>query len=302
MNKTCIIITGPTASGKTAVAINMAQHFGTEIISADSRQCYRELDIGVAKPSPEELNIVHHYFINSHSISDDVNAAVFEKYSLESINKIFEGNNVAVMVGGTGLYICAFCHGLDLIPAANAESRQWVLNGFEEAGITWLQEEISKYDPVFVQSGEMHNPQRLMRALEIIKDTGKSILEFQTKQKISRPFNIITFGLDWPRQILYDRINHRVDNMIDKGLVAEARKVYPDKHLNALQTVGYKELFRHFDGELSLEEAINLIKQNTRHYAKRQETWFKKEEQLKWIDGRDSNFAALQIIREIESA
>lgn len=302
MNKTCIIIAGPTASGKTAVAINVAQHFSTEIISADSRQCYRELDIGVAKPTPKELNTIHHYFINSHSIFDDVNAAMFEKYSLESINKIFEGNNVAVMVGGTGLYIRAFCQGLDPMPAVNAETRQWVLNGFEEAGIAWLQEEIGKYDPVFVQSGEMHNPQRLMRALEIIKDTGKSILEFQTKQKVSRPFNIIVFGLHWPRQILYDRINHRVDNMIDKGLVAEARKVYPDKHLNALQTVGYKELFRHFDGEISLEEATNLIKQNTRHYAKRQETWFKKDVQLKWIDGRDSNFAAQQIIREIESA
>ena len=284
MKKTCIIIAGPTASGKTALAVDIARHFSTEIISADSRQCFRELNIGVAKPSDEELNLAHHYFINSHTVTDEISAADFEKYALHTVEKIFDKNDVAVMVGGTGLYIKAFCEGLDEIPAANPEVRKMIIDNYEEKGIQWLEDMIEKNDQLYFQKGEMQNPQRMMRALEVALASGKSILSFQTKQKIKREFNIIKIGLQWPREILYQRINQRVDDMIRQGLLDEVRSLISFKSLNALQTVGYRELFDFFEGKFELNEAVEKIKQNTRHYAKRQMAWFKKDEEMKWFD------------------
>lgn len=283
MNKTCIIISGPTAVGKTSLAISLAKHFSAEIISADSRQCYRELNIGVAKPSSRQLEEIHHYFINSHSIQDNISAADFEKYALNAADKIFDQHDIAVMVGGTGLYIKAFCEGLDQIPATDPQIRQEITQLYQQKGIDWLQKELKKADPLYHASGEMQNPQRMMRALEVITSTGRSIISFQTKQKATRNFDIIRIGLELPREILYKQINQRVEEMIAAGLEEEAGSLLPYRQLNALQTVGYKELFSYFDGEATRSGAIELIQQNTRHYAKRQMTWFKKEEGINWL-------------------
>jgi tRNA dimethylallyltransferase len=276
--KTCIIIAGPTAIGKTALAIKAAQFFSTDIISADSRQCYKELNIAVAKPSAEELAAVHHYFINSHYIQDNLSAADFEKYALDAAEKIFQKNDIAVMTGGTGLYIKAFMHGLDDIPFIDGKIKEAVIKKYNENGFEWLQQEIEKQDPDFFATGEIKNPHRIIRALEVKSATGKSITEYQSKQKKVRPFNIIPICLQMPRTEIYKRINNRVDAMVENGLVEEAKELLPYKNLNALQTVGYRELFDYFEVRITLVEAISLIKQNTRHYAKRQETWFKKEE------------------------
>ena len=283
MNKTCIIIAGPTAIGKTAIAIALAKHFSTEIISADSRQCFKELNIAVAKPAPADLQQVHHYFIDSHSINDDISAADFEKIALAAVDKIFLKNEFAIMVGGTGLYIKAFCEGMDEIPAVDPGIRASVISGYNNNGIGWLRSEIEKKDPDYFTTGEMENPQRMMRALEVKLSTGRSIRSFQSKEKKQRNFNIITIGLELPREILYERINARVDTMMEMGLLKEAKALLPYKHLNALQTVGYRELFDHFDGKITVERAIELIKQNTRHFAKRQLTWFKRDGSITWL-------------------
>lgn len=280
--KTCILILGPTAVGKTALAIQVAQHFSTEIISCDSRQCFKELNIGVAKPTVEELALVQHYFINSHSIHDTVNAALFEQYALEQLNAIFKEKDIAVMVGGTGLYAKAFCEGMDTIPAIDEKLRQQLNEQYQQKGIEWLQQEVKQSDPVYFERGEIHNPQRLLRVLEVVMQTGSSITSFQTNEKKQRDFNIIKIGLELPRDVLYDRINKRVDQMIGQGLLKEVKNLLPYKDLNALQTVGYKELFSYFNHEVSFELAINDIKKNTRHYAKRQMTWFKKDAAIKW--------------------
>lgn len=280
--KTCILILGPTAVGKTALAIQVAQHFSTEIISCDSRQCFKELNIGVAKPSAEELAMVDHYFINSHSIQETVNAASFEQYALEKVNTIFTDHDIAVMVGGTGLYAKAFCEGMDEIPAIDEQLRKQLNERYQQSGIEWLQEEVKLLDPVYFERGEIQNPQRLLRALEVVMQSGKSITTFQTNFKKQRDFNIIKIGLELPREELYSRINKRVDQMMEQGLLEEVKNLLPYKDLNALQTVGYRELFSYFNNELSFELAINDIKKNTRHYAKRQMTWFKKDVAIKW--------------------
>jgi tRNA dimethylallyltransferase len=281
--KTCIIICGPTASGKTGIAIDIATQFNTKIISADSRQCFKELGIGVAKPSLEQLTAVHHYFINSHSITENISAADFEQYALDSINEIFKTNDVAIMVGGTGLYIKAFCEGLDDIAPTDPNIKTNIIENYNAHGIAWLQESIKNEDPLYFEKGEIQNPQRMMRALEVVRNTGKSIVTHQQKIKKERDFNIIKIGIDLPRDILYSRINTRVDKMIAQGLEKEAKELHPQKALNALQTVGYRELFDYFDNTISLEKAVELIKQNTRHYAKRQMTWFKKDEDVIWL-------------------
>jgi tRNA dimethylallyltransferase len=283
MNKTVILIAGPTAVGKTAIAIQLAKHFQTEIISADSRQCFKEISIGVAKPSAEELKEVKHYFINSHSINETVTAASYEKYALDAVAEIFQQHDLAVMVGGTGLYIKAFCEGMDKIPAVDETMRNELQQNYQQHGIEWLQQQLQQNDPLFAAKGEMQNPQRMLRALEVVRSTGESILAFRKGEKQKRKFNIIKIGLDLPREELYNRINHRVDVMMQEGLLQEAKEVYPLRHLNALQTVGYRELFDHFDGNSSLEKAIDKIKQNSRHYAKRQLTWFKKDEAMRWF-------------------
>lgn len=281
---TVIIIVGPTAVGKTSAAIRLARRLRTPIISADSRQCYRELDIGVAKPTPEELQLVPHYFINSHSITEEVTAATFEELALQWTSEIFRTSPVAVMVGGTGLYIRAFTDGLDSIPPVDQTIRSHIRLHYEEHGLAWLQDEVRKYDPAFYSSGEILNPQRLMRALEVRLATGQSILSFRTKQRRQRPFHILTIGLNVSREELNRRIDARVDAMIKAGLVAEAERLLPYRSHNALQTVGYKELFHYFDGKYALDEAAAAIKTNTRQYAKRQLTWFRRDLSVRWTD------------------
>jgi tRNA dimethylallyltransferase len=281
-SKTCIIIVGPTAVGKTAIAIQAAQHFSTAIISCDSRQCFKELNIGVAKPSAEELKLVNHYFINSHSIHETVNAALFESYALEKVNLIFQKHHVAVMVGGTGLYVKAFCDGIDEVPQVDENIREKINKKYQQEGLAWLQQEVKENDPVYFSKGEIQNPHRLLRALEVKLGTGKSITAFQTKQRKPRDFNIIKIGLELPRQELIERINRRVDIMMEEGLLEEVKSLVSYQYLNALQTVGYRELFSYLNGEISLEDAVTSIKINTRQYAKRQMTWFKKEVEMNW--------------------
>lgn len=280
---TVIIIAGPTAVGKTSLAIKLAQYFNTQIISADSRQCFTELNIGVAKPSAEELNAVKHYFINSHSIQQEVNAVTFEQFALNATSEIFANTKVAIMVGGTGLYIKAFCEGLDALPNIPKNIREEIEIAYKEQGIAYLQTQLQQRDPAFWQVAEQQNPQRLMRALEVLNATGKSITTFRNNTPVKRPFNIIKIALELPRETLYTNINNRVDAMINEGLIEEAKSLFEYKHLNALQTVGYKELFAYFNDLTTLSEAINQIKQNTRHYAKRQLTWFKKDTAFKWF-------------------
>lgn len=278
-----IVVVGPTAVGKTALALRIAQLFKTAIISADSRQCYRELNIGVAKPTIEELTMVPHYFINSHSVHNEVNAAVFEQYALQAANQIFSHHPIAVMVGGSGLYIDAFCNGMDNMPPIPIEIRNNIINNFQKNGLRWLQETIKKNDPIFWEKAEQQNPQRLMRALEVWEATGQSILHFRSKSKAQRPFKIVKIGLELPRIELYQHINNRVLDMIKDGLVEEVSALQPLQHLNALQTVGYKELFDYLNGFVSLNKAIELIQLNTRHYAKRQITWFKRDNNILWF-------------------
>lgn len=281
--KNIIIIVGPTAVGKTAAAIELARQFNTEIISADSRQCYRELKIGVARPAGEELSAVPHHFIASHSIHEEVTAAGFEKFALTLAENLFQQHDTIIMVGGTGLYIKAFCEGLDAIPAVDPSIRQRIMTEYAEKGIQWLQDEIKQKDPLFYQNGEMQNPQRLMRALEVVESTHSSIFSFRKNERAKRDFNITTIGIELPREELHQRIYQRVEQMIDKGLVEEVRSLLPHKHLNALRTVGYSEIFDFLEGKISLEKAIEQIKINTRQYAKRQLTWFRRDPDIRWV-------------------
>lgn len=275
--------------GKTAHAIEVALHFNTVILSADSRQCFKEMHIGVARPSEEELRQVPHYFVASHQVQDDISAAWYEQYALQLLNELFLRHDTVVVTGGTGLYLKALTEGLDAIPGIAASVREQVINGYETGGIYWLQEQLLTHDPLFAATGEMQNPQRMMRALEVVLGTGKSIISFRSTGKQQRPFRIIQIGLELPRDMLYHRINTRVDEMMEAGQEAEARRLMPYRHLNALQTVGYRELFEYFDGHITLAEAIKQIKQNTRHYAKRQMTWFKRQAAMHWIDAAEPN-------------
>ncbi len=282
MSKTIYIVVGPTAVGKTAFAISLAKQLNTEIISADARQCYKEMNIGVARPSEEELNTIPHHFIASHSIQETVNAAVFEKQALEKSAALFETKDSIVMVGGTGLYIKAFCEGLDLIPEIDPSIREGIIQQYEKMGLRWLQKEVSVKDPLYWEKGEQQNPQRLMRALEVKLGTGASIVSFQNKNKITRSFNIVKIGIEMPRELLYERINQRVLNMVELGLEKEVKELLPHFDLNALQTVGYREWVDYFSGKMNRARVIELIQQNTRHYAKRQLTWFKKDASIQW--------------------
>jgi tRNA dimethylallyltransferase len=261
----------------------LAQHFGTDIISADSRQCYREMNIGVARPAPEELAAVKHYFIASHSVTDDLNAGGFERYALAAADEIFQSKPVAIMVGGTGLYIKAFCEGIDPMPEIPDTIRKKVIAGYEAKGLIWLQKELQQKDPAFWAVAEQQNPQRLMRALEVFYGTGKSILEFRTQQKAVRPFRTIKIGLELSKELLHRNIHTRVDRMMEDGLPDEVRSLEQYRSYNALRTVGYRELFDHFDGLTDLPAAVENIKTNTRHYAKRQMTWFKKDSEMNWL-------------------
>lgn len=285
--KTVIIICGPTAVGKTAVAIELAQHIQTEIISADSRQCFNELRIGVARPSAKELQEVKHHFIASHSIHEEVNAAVFEKFALQKTAELFQKQDVVVMVGGTGLYLKAFSEGLDSIPEVEAAIRENIIHHYEIKGLEWLQQEVKRKDPSFFETGEINNPQRMMRALEVVEATGQSILSFRKGEKVKRDFAVIKVGLELPKEELQRNINRRTDKMIESGLMNEIKELMPFKTLNALQTVGCKEIFEHLDGKISMQEALEKIKISTRQYAKRQMTWFKKDKNINWFHPDD---------------
>jgi tRNA dimethylallyltransferase len=282
--KTVIIVAGPTASGKTRLAIEAAKYFKTEIISADSRQCYKELNIGVARPSPAELNEVPHHFIASHSIHEIITAAFFELYALTKCAELFPRHDVIIMAGGTGLYLKAFCDGLDRIPEIDPMIRQRIMVNYEEKGIGWLTDQLNEKDPVFTDRGEMKNPQRMMRALEVVESTGHSILSFRKTARAVRDFNIVKFCIDIPREQLISNINSRIDRMFQMGLLEEVSSLLPYRHLNALQTVGYTEVFEYLENKIPFEKAVEQIRINTRQYAKRQLTWFRKEKDMNWVE------------------
>ena len=290
MVPTVYIIAGPTAVGKTGIAIALAQHLGTDIVSADSRQCYQEMSIGTAKPSPEELLAVKHYFINDFPVTAALSAAGYELLALKYLEEIFKTHSSAVVCGGTGLYIKALCDGLDEMPQTDSEIAAAVEADYKTHGIEWLRDAVMKEDPAFYSQGEIYNPARLLRALSFIRTTGSSIIDYRTQKKKSRDFRTIKIGLELPREKLYSRINRRVDIMIEEGLLAEVAQLFPYRYLKNLQTVGYTELFDYMENKYSLTEAMNKIKQHTRNYAKRQMTWFKKDEEITWLqaDGEKS--------------
>jgi tRNA dimethylallyltransferase len=285
LTPTVYIVVGPTAVGKTKYAIALAQKLQTEIISADARQCYQELNIGVARPSLEELTTVPHHFIASHSIQETVNAGTFEAYAMAKANELLAKFGSVVMVGGTGLYIKAFVEGMDQIPAIDPSLRSQIQADVSLKGIDWLQAQVQAKDPAYwaqADQGEQQNTQRLSRALEVVIGTGQSILSFQLQSKKTRSFDIQKIGLELPREQLYDSINQRVVQMVEMGLEEEVSTLHPQFHLNALQTVGYQEWLPYFEGHQTKEAVIQAIQQNTRHYAKRQMTWFKKDPEINW--------------------
>ena len=273
--------------GKTAIAIALAKRLGTEIVSADSRQCYREMSVGTAKPSAEELREVKHYFIDTHSVTTALDAADYETLALGYLQGIFATLDAAVVCGGTGLYIKALCEGLDTMPAVSDEVVRDVNNEYETRGLQWLQHAVMEEDPDFYKEGEIKNPARLLRALIFKRSVGESIINYRTGEKKKRDFRIVRVGLELPREVLYERINARVDKMMEDGLLDEVRNLYSLRHLKNLQTVGYSELFEHIEGLYTLQEAVDKIKQNTRHYAKRQMTWFRKDKEMHWLQADD---------------
>ncbi|SNS21898.1 tRNA dimethylallyltransferase [Belliella buryatensis] len=281
--KYLIVIVGPTAVGKTDLCINLGKIFKTEIISSDSRQFFKEMNLGTAKPSLDELKSVKHHLVNSHSIFEPYDVKAFEKDVLTILENIFSSKDVAIMTGGSGLYIDAICNGFDDIPDIDPTIRAGIIKKFEEKGLTYLQDRVANIDPDYYEIVDKNNPQRLMRAIEVFDGTGHTFSSFRKRKKIERPFHIIKIGLERDREELYDRIDHRMDLMIAKGLFEEAAELYPYKHLNALQTVGYSEIFGYLDGEYDKEEAVRLLKRNSRRYAKRQLTWFRKDESIRWF-------------------
>lgn len=283
MTKTLIVIGGPTASGKTDLAIRLAQHFHTEILSADSRQCYRELNIGVAKPSEHELALVKHHFINSHSIHDEVSAGSFETYALECLASIFKQKDIAIAVGGTGLYLKALCEGIDPMPSTNPEIEKDIEKQVEEKGLVWLKNELQAKDPLSFSKIDTSNPRRVLRALIFFESVGQSITQYQMGIQKQRPFAIRKIAIDMNRQDLYGKINNRVDMMMQEGLLQEVENLIPYQHLKSLQTVGYTELFTHLNGKDTLDHAVEKIKQHSRNYAKRQLTWFRNQSDYTWI-------------------
>lgn len=289
--KKLIVVVGPTASGKTAAGIALAERYRTVVVSADSRQFYREMNIGTAKPSADELAAAQHYFIGNLSINDNYTAGKYEKECLALLGTLFKTHDTVVMVGGSGLFIKAVCEGFDEFPDVEPDVRQRLITEFREDGLPALQEKLKKDDPDYYARVDLNNHQRVIRALEIIESTGKPFSSFRKASAAERNFEAIKFAPELPREILYDRINKRVDAMIEQGLVEEVRYLLPWRHLNALSTVGYTELFAYFDGKTDLKTAIELIKQNTRRFAKRQLTWFRKDDGITWISTDAGEFA-----------
>ncbi len=282
-NKTLVVVAGPTASGKTALAIQLAQRFRTAILSADSRQFYREMTIGTAKPDIAELAAAPHYFINSHSITELFNVGDFEREGLQLLNELFKQHHVVVMAGGSGLFIKAICEGFDDLPEVDPTIREHLNQRHTAEGISPLQQQLQQADPEYYRQVDIHNPQRLIRALEVIESTGRPYSSFRKASVKPRPFRIIKLAIDLPREVLYARINYRVDIMMQNGLLDEVKGLRDYCHLNALNTVGYAELFDYLGGKTDLATAVTLIKQNTRRFAKRQMTWFRKDHKIKWV-------------------
>ena len=287
--KKLFIILGPTASGKTALSILLAEKLSTEIISCDSRQFYKELKIGAAPPSKEQLQKIKHHFIQHLSIKDNYNTGQYEEDAIKKISSLFKTYDNLILVGGSGLYIDAICNGLDNIPKTPEEIRDRINNEFTEKGITWLQEKIKHIDLDFYKKSDINNPQRLKRCLEVYQNTGEKLSSFYKKEKIKRDFKIIKIGISTERENLYNRINQRVDQMVKSGLIDEAKKLFQFHKFNALNTVGYKELFDFFENKLDKETAIEEIKKNSRRLSKRQMTWFKRDKQINWFKINQEN-------------
>jgi len=283
LKPTLVVIAGPTAIGKTAMAIKVAQNLGSEIISCDSRQFYKELKIGVARPDEKELAAVKHHFIGHLSIFDNYNVSAYEQDVLKFLDSYFKKNTIAVMVGGSGLYIDAVCKGIDDFPDVDEELRNSLKNEFHLKGITFYQKRLKELDPEYYKVVDLNNPNRILRALEVCLMTGKPYSAQRMKKPVERDFNIIKVGLNRPRQELNEIIHKRVDIMLEMGLLDEVKGLYPHKNLNALNTVGYKEIFNYLDGEWTLDLAIEKIKTHTRRYAKRQMTWFNRDQDIQWF-------------------
>ena len=281
--KTLIVITGPTAVGKTALCLDIAQHYGIPIINADSRQIYKELKIGTASPTAEQLSQVKHYFVGTLSLNDYYSASLFEQQVLEILDSEFRKHDYALMTGGSMMYIDAVCNGIDDIPTVDDETREKLKARLANEGLSPLVEELRKLDPEYYQIVDKQNPRRVVHGLEICLMTGKTYTSFRKREKKLRPFRIIKIGLNRDREELYNRINQRVDLMMNSGLREEAQQLYPMRQMNALNTVGYKEMFTYLDGTWSLEEAIERIKGNTRRYARKQLTWFRRDQSMRWF-------------------
>ena len=283
MEKTLIVITGPTAVGKTALCLDVAKHFHIPIINADSRQIFRELKIGTAPPTEAQMQQVHHDFVGMLGLDDYYSASLFEQQVLELLDRQFLTSDYALMAGGSMMYIDAVCNGIDDIPTIDDQTRTTMKQRLADEGLEALCEELRQRDPEYYEIVDRQNPRRVVHALEICLMTGKTYTSFRKREKRQRPFSIVKIGLNRPREELYDRINRRVDQMMADGLLEEAKALYPRRHLNALNTVGYKELFDYIDGRWPLEEAVERIKGNTRRYARKQLTWFKKDESIRWF-------------------
>lgn len=297
---TLIVVAGPTAVGKTAAAISLAQHFNTVVVSADSRQFFREMSIGTAKPNTDELAAAKHYFIDSHAINESFSVGDFERDGLALLDELFKTHDKVILAGGSGLYIKAICEGFDELPVADIETREKLNLELQEKGITPLQERLKEVDPDYYAEVDLNNPQRLIRALEVFETSGKPFSSYRNATINKRPFNIIKLALDMPREKLYERINLRVDIMLKQGLIDEVKTLLPYRNLNALNTVGYSEVFDYFDGKTSLDDAIALIKQNTRRFAKRQLTWFRRDQGFIWFDAGAPDVID-QMIKTIET-
>ncbi len=298
--KTLIVITGPTAVGKTALCLDIAQHYGIPIINADSRQIYKELQIGTASPTAEQLSQVKHYFVGTLSLNDYYSASLFEQQVLEILDSEFREHDYALMTGGSMMYIDAVCNGIDDIPTVDDETREKLKSRLANEGLESLVEELRKLDPEYYEIVDKLNPRRVVHGLEICLMTGKTYTSFRKREKKQRPFRIIKIGLNRDREELYNRINQRVDQMMNDGLLKEAQQLYPMRQMNALNTVGYKELFTYLDGIWSLEEAIERIKGNTRRYARKQLTWYKKDEQIRWFHPDDKDNIISYISQDYE--
>lgn len=298
--KYLIVVGGATASGKTGFAIRMARHFHTEIISCDSRQFYQEMSIGTAKPTPEELALAHHHCIGHISIERPYSVGDFETDALTLLDKLFQKHSVVILCGGSGLFVKALCEGLDKFPEVPPSVLEQLQKDYENYGLGFLQQELLKTDPEYYREVDQKNPRRLLRALSVIRTSGQPFSDFRNQDTQARDFHPIYLQMDWPREILYERINRRVDQMLEEGLIDEARQLYPYRHLQALQTVGYQELFDHFGGLISLEEAIALIKRNSRRYAKRQLSWFRRDGFWKTFHPDNFEEALIYIGQKIE--